>query len=76
MRCRLEPMKAAATTIRNHLWGIINAIVPIVCRGSAESLTNRIQTFKVRCRGRRNKQRIANAIYFHLGGLDLYPVCA
>jgi len=28
---------------------------------------------KVRSRGFRNKERFANAIYFHLGGLDLYP---
>ena len=24
-------------------------------------------------RFRKNKERFANAIYFHLGGLDLYP---
>ncbi len=28
---------------------------------------------KVRARGFRNKQRFAHAIYFYLGGLDLYP---
>jgi transposase len=28
---------------------------------------------KVRSRGFRNKARFRNAIYFHLGGLDLYP---
>jgi transposase len=26
MRSRLEPMKAAARTIRDHLWGIVNAV--------------------------------------------------
>jgi transposase len=31
---------------------------------------------KVRSRGFRNKQRFANAIYFYLGGLDLYPATA
>ena len=72
-RCRLEPMKAAAKTIRNHLWGIINAIVLKVSNGPAEGLNSRIKTIKVRSRGFRNHQRFANAIYFHLGGLDLYP---
>ncbi len=73
MRCRLEPVKKAAKTIKNHLWGIINAIILRVSNGPAESLNSRIKTIKVRCRGFRNKQRFANAIYFYLGGLDLYP---
>ncbi|MCY4673255.1 MAG: transposase [Bacteroidetes bacterium] len=73
MRCRLEPVKKAAKTIKNHLWGIINAIILRVSNGPAESLNSRIKTIKVRCRGFRNKQRFTNAIYFYLGGLDLYP---
>ena len=28
---------------------------------------------KVKSRGYRNKERFINDIYFHLGGLDLYP---
>ena len=76
VRCRLEPMKAAAKTIKNHLWGIINAIVLKATNGPAEGLNSRIKTIKVRSRGFRNKQRFANAIYFHLGGLDLYPESA
>jgi transposase len=28
---------------------------------------------KIRSRGFRNKSRYKNAIYFHLGGLNLYP---
>ena len=27
MRCRLEPIKQGAKTIKDHLWGILNAIV-------------------------------------------------
>ena len=73
VRCRLAPVKAAAATIRNHLWGIINAILLKVSNGPAEGLNSRIKTVKVRSRGFRNKQRFANAIYFHLGGLELYP---
>ncbi|MFT5417535.1 MAG: transposase [Gammaproteobacteria bacterium] len=30
----------------------------------------------MRSRGFRNKQRFANAIYFYLGGLNLYPESA
>lgn len=73
MRCRLEPVKEAARTIRNHLWGILNAVVLKVTNGPAESINSKIRMVKIRSRGFRNKQRFANAIYFHLGGLDLHP---
>ncbi len=73
MRCRLEPVKEAAKTIKNHLWGIINAIILKVSNGPAESINSRIKTVKVRARGFRNNERFATAIYFHLGGLDLSP---
>jgi len=73
VRCRLEPIKKVAKTIKEHLWGVLNAIVLKVSNGPAEGLNSRIKMIKVRSRGFRNKERFANAIYFHLGGLDLYP---
>ncbi|MCY4234569.1 MAG: ISL3 family transposase [Bacteroidetes bacterium] len=73
-RSQLDPMKKVSKTIKKHLWGIINAIVLGVSNGPAESINSRIKAIKVRARGFRNQQRFANAIYFYLGGLDLYPV--
>ena len=73
VRCRLEPMKKVAKTIKKHLWGILNAIILKVSNGPAEGINSRIKAIKVRSHGFRNKERFANAIYFHLGGLDLYP---
>ena len=73
MRCRLEPMKKVAKTIREHLWGIINAIVLKASNGPAESINSRIKTVKIRAHGFRNVQRLIHAVYFYLGGLDLYP---
>ncbi|WP_041531335.1 ISL3 family transposase [Syntrophotalea carbinolica] len=73
VRCRLQPMKKVAKTIKEHLWGILNAIILKVTNGPAESINSRIKTIKVRSRGFRNKERFRNAIYFHLGGLKLYP---
>jgi hypothetical protein len=35
---------------------------------------DRIKMIKARSRGFRNKERFRNAIYFHLGGLDRYPI--
>ena len=70
VRSRLEPVKKVAQTIKAHLWGILNAIVLDANNGGAESINGRIKLVKVRSRGFRN------AIYFHLGNLDLYPEAA
>lgn len=72
-RCRLEPIKKVAKIIKKHLWGILNAIILSVTNGPSESINSRIKMIKIRARGFRNKARYRNAIYFHLGGLDLYP---
>jgi transposase len=73
VRSRLDPIKKVARMIKEHLWGIINAITLKVSNGPAEGLNSRIKMIKVRSRGFRNKERFTNAIYFHFGGLDLYP---
>ena len=73
MRCRLAPMKKVAKTIRKHLWGIINATVLKASNGPAESINSRIKTVKIRAHGFRNVPRLIHAVYFYLGGLDLYP---
>lgn len=73
MRSRLEPVKRVARMIKQHLWGIINAIVLKATNARAEGVNSRIQRVKRMACGFRNRQRFRNAIYFHLGGLDLYP---
>ncbi|HRK10085.1 MAG TPA: ISL3 family transposase [Thauera sp.] len=73
LRCQLPPMRKAALTIKAHLWGILNAIVLKQSNGHAEGMNSTIQRIKQRGCGFRNKERFRNAIYFHLGGLDLYP---
>lgn len=73
LRCQLPPMRKVALTIKAHLWGILNAIVLRQSNGHAEGMNSKIQRIKQRACGFRNKERFRNAIYFHLGGLDLYP---
>lgn len=75
-RSRLQPMVKLGQTVRNHLSGILNAIMAGASNSLAENLNNRIQKIKARANGFRNRQRMINAIYFHLGGLDLYPAKA
>lgn len=73
VRSQLDPIKKVARTIKEHLWGILNAVVLKVSNGPTEGINSRIKMLKVRSRGFRNKERFATAIYFHLGGLSLYP---
>jgi len=72
-RCRLPPMQAVAKMIKRHLWGILNAIVLKSHNGHSESMNSRIQRIKRKACGFRNRGRFRNAIYFHCGGLNLYP---
>lgn len=73
LRSRLEPIRKAARTIREHLWGILNAVLLAASNATAESLNARIQKIKAQACGFRNRDRFRTAILFHLGGLDLYP---
>lgn len=73
VRSRLKPMAASAKSIKEHLWGIVNAIVYKRSNAQAESLNARIKMIKVRAKGFRNKERLKTAILFHLGGLQLIP---
>ena len=75
-RCHLEPMKKVAAMIRNHLPGIIKAIVTRTTNAATESINAKIQWIKFTARGFRNRHRFRNAILFHLGKLDLYPASA
>ena len=73
MRSRLEPVRRVARMVRDHLDGIINAIVLNATNAAAESVNSKIQRLKRMACGFRNRERFRNAIYFHLGGLDLLP---
>lgn len=75
-RCRLTPMVQAARTIRKHLEGIVTAVVNRATNAGAESFNAKIQRVKRMACGYRNRERFKNAIYFHLGGLELYPTKA
>lgn len=75
LRCRLLPMRKAAESIRKYLWGILNAIRAKVTNALTEGMNSRIQELKRRACGYRNRGRFREAIYFHLGGLNLYPAC-
>ena len=72
-RSRLAPIKRAMATLRDHLTGVIRAQQLRLTNARLEGINSIIQGLKRTARGFRNRDRFRNAIYFHLGGLDLYP---
>lgn len=72
-RSKLEPIKRVAATIREHLWGIVNAIVHKTNNGFAESVNAKIQIAKKRARGYRTFESFRVAILFYCGNLELNP---
>jgi transposase len=73
IRSRLEPVKKVARMVKAHLDGILTAVIKGITNARAEGINAKIQWMKYTARGFRNRERFRNAIYFHLGGLDLYP---
>ena len=70
---RLEPMRRAAETIRRHIANIVTYYQHPVTNAMAEGLNSQIQKIKSMACGFRNIEHFKTAIYFHCGGLDLYP---
>jgi len=74
IRSRLAPVKKVARMVKRHLVGILNAVVTGATNAMAEGgINSSIQRIKYNARGYRNRDNFRAAIYFHLGGLDLYP---
>ena len=58
--------------IKRHWDGVIDAVLANVTNARSEATNAKIQWIKRFGYGYRNRERFRNAIYFHLGGLDLY----
>jgi transposase len=72
-RSALEPVKKVAWMIRQHLDQIMSYHRHHVTNGVAEGLNSKIMTIKRKACGFRSKENFKTAIYFHCGGLELYP---
>ena len=73
IRSPLEPIKRVARRmIKRHRDGVTDAVLTEVTNARSEATNAKIQWKRLGC-GYRNRERFRNAIYFHLGGLDLYP---
>ena len=70
---RLEPVRKAAHTIKNHWQGVANAIVYKITNACTEGLNSKMEKMKRDAYGFRSKDRFRIAALFHCGGLALYP---
>lgn len=70
---RLAPMAEVAKLIRRHLPNVLTYLQHGITNAGVEALNATIQWVKKTARGFRNVEHFKTAIYFHCGGLDLYP---
>lgn len=71
---RLQPVIDVAKILKRHQADLLNYFTHRVTNATAESLNYRIQAIRVAARGYRNREHFKTAIYFHCGGLVLYPI--
>jgi transposase len=70
---KLDPMKRVANLVQRCMFGILNIFHLKRSNANAESLNARIQAVRVKSRGHRSYEAFKRDVFFHLGGLDLYP---
>lgn len=70
---RLAPIVKAAKTLEKYLPNIMTYFKHRISNATAEGLNSKIQMVKEMACGFRNREHYRIAIYFHCGGLSLYP---
>lgn len=70
---RLDPIIKAAKSLKSHINNIVTYAKHRITNALGESLNSKIEKVKRLACGYRNRDHYKTAIYFHCGGLDLYP---
>lgn len=70
---RLAAIVKAARTLKAHAAGVLNFVVHGITNACAEGLNSKIEMVQRMACGFRNRKHFRTAIYFHCGGLDLFP---
>jgi len=76
MATRLEPVKRVVRLLKSHWDNIVTYFRYHLSNAAAEGINSRIQQLIQKSCGYRNRDRFKRDVFFHLGGLDLYPVLA
>jgi len=72
-RARLTPVLEVAQMIKRHLPNVLTYFQHRITNAMSEGIAAKIQGLKKAANGFRNRENFKTAIYFHCGGLDLYP---
>ena len=72
-RTGLQPLRRVASTLKSHAHNVLTYFKHPVTNAGAESINAAIERVRMRAAGYRNTENFKTAIYFHCGGLDLYP---
>jgi len=72
-RCRPEPIKAVAKTLKKHWPGLLNAFDFRLTNGRVEAVTSLIQAAKVRARGYGTTRHLITILYLVAGKLTRLP---
>jgi transposase len=70
---RLKPIKKAAQTLKAHIDNIVTYAKHRITNALGEAINAKIEKVKRMACGFRNRAHYRTAIYFHCGGLDLFP---
>jgi transposase len=72
-RSKLKPMMQVADTLKTYWANIRTYFIHHITNAGSESMNAKIQAVKRRACGFRSRERFRTAIFFHCGGLNLYP---
>lgn len=70
---QLSAVVRAAATLKDHLHNIFTFFSHRITNATTESVNAKIQRVKREAHGYRNVENFKTAIFFHCGGLELYP---
>ena len=71
---RLAPVIKAANTLKTHIDNIVTYARHRITNALGESINAKIEKVKRLACGFRNRSHYRTAIYFHCGGLNLFPL--
>jgi transposase len=71
---RLKPVIEKARMFQKYLMQILTYFRHRVTNAVSEGINSKIETIRKKAYGFRNREHFKTAIYFHCGGLNLYPV--
>jgi transposase len=71
---RLQPVVEVAHMLQRHLPSLLTYFTHRISNAVSEGLNSKIQAIKHHAYGFRNRDHFKIAIWFHCGGLDLFPV--